>query len=479
VTLSKGGSNYYATVTAARTATTTYTVSNVHEDYSFQGWYSAANGGTLLSSELSYTFYPTSATTAYARFSKENNHTVTISRYCTSTSSEINNTSAKIGEVTYSSIEAPVIYGYTFVNWSLGSGVTKHSSDAVTSNPIRVITAASGDYTLTANYTEVLTTDWKLIGDNTTNSPFGDNYNYASGKAMTKKSGYSTEYKAYKTLDITKTGTWGFKVASSSASANIYGWGTGETYITFNRSKSGSKQDVYSGSQHQLKFNPDGLGEYEFKVDYTASPCSVTVTFPTVYTVTFSRGTVDGASGTVTAEYSSVAFSTGTKVQSGKSVTFKAPAAKTGYTFQGWYTVNNGSGSTNRVSTEQNYTTTITADKTLYACYTINNYAITHSDASHGSYTIKVGSAEAVSTNTTSDYGKTITLAATPATGYHFGSWSAYKTGTPATTVTVTSNQFTMPDYAVTVGATFSPNTYRVHFHRNGASEATVYQNFT
>lgn len=477
VTLSKGGSNYSATVTAARTATTTYTVSNIHEDYSFVGWYSAPSGGTLLSSELSYTFYPTSATTAYARFSKENNHTVTIIRYCTSTTSEINRTSAKIGEVTYSSIEAPDIQGYAFVNWSLGSGLAKHGSDALAANPIRVKTNDSGSgYTLTANYTEVLTTDWKLIGDNTTNSPFGDGYSYASGKAMSKKSGASATDKAYKTLDITHTGTWGFKVASASGSSYTYGWGTGSTYITFNRAKSGTANDVYTGEQHELKFNPDALGEYEFEVDYTAAKCSVKVTFPTAYAVTFDKGSVNGTSGSISATYSSVSFSSGTKIQSGKRVTLVAPNEKTGYTWYGWCTNANGSG---RVSTNKTYSPTISAATTLYACYTINNYAITHSDASHGSYTIQVGDAAAVSANTTSDYGKQITLAATPATGYHFGSWSAYKTGTPATTVTVTSNKFTMPDYAVTVGATFSPNTYTVHFHRNGGAGDVVEQNFT
>ena len=50
-----------------------------------------------------------------------------------------------------------------------------------------------------------------------------------------------------------------------------------------------------------------------------------------------------------------------------------------------------------------------------------------------------------------------VTLTATPATGYQLASWSVYKTGTPATTITVTNNQFTMPAYGVTVNATFEP----------------------
>lgn len=52
--------------------------------------------------------------------------------------------------------------------------------------------------------------------------------------------------------------------------------------------------------------------------------------------------------------------------------------------------------------------------------------------------------------------GATVTLTATPDAAYTFGAWTVYKTGDQTTTVTVTDNQFTMPDYAVTVSATFN-----------------------
>ncbi len=51
--------------------------------------------------------------------------------------------------------------------------------------------------------------------------------------------------------------------------------------------------------------------------------------------------------------------------------------------------------------------------------------------------------------------GETVTLTATPDFRYLFDSWNVYKTGDPETKVTVTSNQFTMPAYAVTVDASF------------------------
>jgi len=52
--------------------------------------------------------------------------------------------------------------------------------------------------------------------------------------------------------------------------------------------------------------------------------------------------------------------------------------------------------------------------------------------------------------------GSTVTITAVPDEGYIVDTWSAYKTGSPATTISVSAaGTFTMPDYAVTVGATF------------------------
>ena len=84
-------------------------------------------------------------------------------------------------------------------------------------------------------------------------------------------------------------------------------------------------------------------------------------------------------------------------------------------------------------------------------------YDVTVVSNDHGS--IKVGSA-AANTNTTAKCGDAVTLTSTPGTGYDFTSWSVYKTGEPATTVSVSNNKFTMPAYAVTVEATFTLHDY-------------------
>ncbi len=80
--------------------------------------------------------------------------------------------------------------------------------------------------------------------------------------------------------------------------------------------------------------------------------------------------------------------------------------------------------------------------------------------------------------NATSAYaGATITLYAEPISGYTFGSWTVTAGGSP---VSVTDNQFTMPDANVTVSATFNAlPTYNIKFYNNGTqigSTQSVYQ---
>ena len=57
-----------------------------------------------------------------------------------------------VGESTEYPVEAPEFKDYTFSGWTLGTGV---QSTNETANPISITTKASGDYTLTANYTEI------------------------------------------------------------------------------------------------------------------------------------------------------------------------------------------------------------------------------------------------------------------------------------------------------------------------------------
>ena len=88
--------------------------------------------------------------------------------------------------------------------------------------------------------------------------------------------------------------------------------------------------------------------------------------------------------------------------------------------------------------------------------YPASTYDITHNDASNGSYTIQIGSGAAVSTDTKSCDGSTITLAATPSSGYSLSSWSVTETDGGASVDMATANTFVMPAKDVTVGASFT-----------------------
>ena len=73
-------------------------------------------------------------------------------------------------------------------------------------------------------------------------------------------------------------------------------------------------------------------------------------------------------------------------------------------------------------------------------------YAITKGAHENGDFTIDPASQEA---------GEVVTLEATPDEDYLFSAWDVYKTGESSTKVSVTNNKFNMPEYGVTVNATF------------------------
>lgn len=141
------------TVSAARTATTTYTVGDVASGYQFDGWYTAATGGTQLSSSTTYTYYPTAATTVYARFS-EKMSTVTLSASPSGKGSFTIGgaaaTSTTAGVTTTRSVTAVPISGYHFVSWSITGGA---SISSTTTNPTTITGGGAGTAaTLTATF---------------------------------------------------------------------------------------------------------------------------------------------------------------------------------------------------------------------------------------------------------------------------------------------------------------------------------------
>ncbi len=130
----------------------------------------------------------------------------------------------------------------------------------------------------------------------------------------------------------------------------------------------------------------------------------------------------------------------------GQSCTVSASAA-TGYTFEFWR--ENG----NYVTSQANYTFTVTGDRNLEARFSLQTYSITaHADPTEGGVVTGDGSYH---------YGETCTLTATANTGYTFVNWT--KNGTQVSTnptysftVTETADyvaHFSLISYTVSVSA--------------------------
>ena len=372
----------------------------------------------------------------------ETTHSVTVTYVCPSTSATVSSsTSPNIGEITYSEQTAPTVAGYTFSSWSYGNGISVKAGDNTSSNPIHVKTLSSGTYTLTANYTEDLSSPYIVTGGNkiVTSGTTWRTTADANNK-MNKKTGYSTSSDAYFTVNVTAVNqgdansNYQFKIYNTSTST-YYGL-TAEGQYYYGRDKSGSAKDL-SSSGANIELRADALGEYEIKVNYSSDP-TVTITYPTVYTVTFGS---DG-NGTVSASYSSTSFDSGTKVQSGKTVRFtQSPAA--GYQFKEWNTQSDGNGT--QLSTNSSYyDRTVASTNNVYAIYTPITYTNVKLDKTTGS--------------TDGEYsvtykGTSLTVTTTPAkTGYEpEGYYKDYNSGT-----STWSNKVATPEGTLQANMTYT-----------------------
>ena len=390
----------------------------------------------------------------------EPTHDVTISYKYSSTTIKDATTESAVGESTARSITAPSIAGYTFSSWTKGAGVNITSGSTSTAT-ISITTNSSGAYTLTANYTEDLSSPWTIKGGtNITGNNWSTAYN------MTKKSGHSTESVVYYTFNISSTNSgvsgsaddWSFKVSKDGST--WYGLYASGSYWW----KRGTSANQPLNGEQNIQICADVAGPYEIKVDYTtpASP-KVTVTFPTKYTVTYSVS----PSGAASAITTSPNVSSGGEVASGTSITFTHAAANTGYT---WYRWENGSGSS--LGTGSTYNTTITANTTVVAKYTENTYSVTVNKNPAAGGSVTPTSVTAMGQVNGGD------ITATPNTGYNFTNWTitsgtGYFGSTGTSTTSTTKNTKFRPTAAATIQANFTAKQYTITLNNNGGEGGT------
>lgn len=315
------------TVSAARTATTTLTVGDVASGYQFDGWYTDATGGTQLSSSTTYTYYPTAATTVYARFS-EKMSTVTL----TASPSEKGSftiggaaaTSTTAGVTTTRSVTAVPASGYHFVSWSITGSA---SISSTTTNPTTVTGGGAGTAaTLTATFAA------------------DDTYSLtvAAGTGISSVTGTTNDIKAAQDIAISAT------VA------------TGYTWSTWTKTGDGTLSAFTAGTKDQT-VTVGTAGDMTLTASATENMTTVTINSSPTGVGAF---TLDA-----------VAFTAGNTTTAGvaTSHTVVATAANSDYAFSSWTAAGNatGSNSTNTYTLRGNgsgSTGTLTANFTLVPC---------------------------------------------------------------------------------------------------------------
>lgn len=414
----------------------------------FDGWYTAASGGTKVTSSTSVT--RTVNHTLYAHWS---NKTITVSFYSNGGLSSVSSRKYTLGG-TYGSLPAgpTAPTGKVFDGWYTGlTGGTK----------ITASTKVSSVYT-------ILYAHW-------TAKPITITFNSNGGSSVSNKS-------------VTTGSTYGTLPTPTRDGYDFQGWFTaksGGTKITASTKVTAtSNQTLYAqwkGKSFSVKFNNNGgygnvpnqsyvVGNKYGSLPTGSTPPNGGLAFDGWYSAA-SGGTkvttttvVNYSWKTLYAHYKAKSFTVsfdsngGSAVSSKLTVTYNGTygtlptTTKTGYNFSGWYTAKSG-GTKVTASTKM----TATANHTLYAHWTAAQYTV--------SFNANGGSCSTTSQKATyaSTYG---TLPIPTRDGYDFLGWYTAKSGgtkiTASTKVTITAN--------LTLYAQWKGKTISVKFDNNGGN---------
>ncbi len=417
--------------------------------YKFDGWYTAASGGSKVTT--STTVSP-SVTTLYAHYVAA---TYTVS-FNSDGGSSVGSKTVTYGS-TYGTLTTPTKTNYTFLGWfTASSGGTQ--------------VTASTKVTTAANHT--LYAHWKA---NTVTVAFNNNGGYGNVPSQTYTVGST-----YGSLPAGSTPPAGYTFA---------GWftaKTGGTQITTGTTVSASYTTLYahySPKGYTVTFNSNGGSSVSNKTvtfDSTygtlPTPTRANYNFQGWFTaasggtqVTASTKVTTSANHTLYAHWSAKTFTITFDSQGGSAVSNKTVSyngtygtlttpTRTGYTFQGWFTAKSG-GTQVTASTK----VTITANQTLYAQW--KGAPITVKFDNNGGY----GNVPSQTYVVDSTYGS-LPAGSTPPAGYAFAGWYTAKSGgTKITTSTKVS-----PAY-MTLYAHYSPKGYTVSFNSQlGSSVADL-----
>ena len=394
--------------------------------YTFDGWYttSTGSGGTAYAVGASYS--TTANLSLFAKWSAKT-HTVT---YALDSGSSSATTTQLTGKVVGNTVTLPASStmsksGYTFAGWS--DGTSTYAGGATWTVP-----ASDADFTLTAQWT-VVTLSYSYDTNGGGTAPAGGTKTYGQtlvldGATSLSKIGYT--FAGWN--DGSTTSNAGASVTINANKVYVAQWSALSYTITYTANGgAGTAPTVGSyvagGVPYAIAANTFTKAGYNFSGWKNADATAFIVGsgYSTAANLTL-IAQWSAASYTIT--YNANGATSGTAPTAGTlttGVTYNAESnpsgsllAKTGYTFNGWNTAANGSGTSYAVAAA----VTTTSNITLYARWTIVSPAITFNKGIAETITLPA--------TTTSQYGSLFTLPSTDTStvialgNYAFTGWS-------------------------------------------------------
>lgn len=417
-TLTSSGS-FSASTTFQMAYNTTATITApTKTGYTFTGWTKTAGNGTLTNGSpvttANSSFKVTNSTATITANWQVNQYTLTVKAYsntAAAASTFANNTTGgtvKIGSGAAGATEtasvnfgstaqmtATAATGYTFKGWQTTVPTSANGSSIYSiNNPATTETMGTGGLTYYARF-EINSYTVTVKAAYNTAAATGT---YTEGTTGGTVSGGGSKYH----------GTQASLTASAATGYQFIGWFESLTATSAVSTASPYTPTITGALTLYGKFS---IRQYTVSAKAYGNSATGLTTF------------TEGVGGTV---------SGAGKVYYNQKATFTA-SASTGYTFAGWYTSSNVSGTA--VSTSATYSPAITGDVTYYAKFTVksstvNVYAYGNSGADQSKFTLGVGgniNTDGTETTTSTSkefyYGAVYTVRAYPATGYTFGGW--------------------------------------------------------
>lgn len=228
--------------------------------------------------------------------------------------------------------------------------------------------------------------------------------------------------------------------AAANVTENVELKQNGSTAATASNNETGVyTADVQNGTYDVF------IGNEDTGVNITISDAagSATVNYYTVNFSALDAGTASGSS--IYATAGGAPIDSGSTILAGKEVVITT-AGNGAATYTYAWSGDSTDGQTTAVLSIGSLNNAVNA-----ICTVTGFCSITKEIAANGSFTINANEVEI----TEAAAGAEVSLTAISASGYRFSSWNVYKTGSPAETIPVSDNSFTMPAYPVTVAVIF------------------------